>query len=224
MKKHRLPRILLISILFLSTNAFAQRFSAGVEAGYSIASYSDQSGTTNLGTGNINTFQLGGIAEYNLGAGFFAQSGLSFSQKGTTQFPTNGNTGTTSTIKISYLQIPLNIEYKISFKKDWKAIIGTGFYIARGLSGTEVGSDYEVGGTTVINRSVHFTTDNTTNNSYTSANPYDFGYNLFLGVEYKHFQVKASLNNGFSKVLSQGDTRFQNQVTNISASYLWPLK
>ena len=216
-------RILVLCLILLSLNAFSQKFNAGIEVGLNNSILNNQTGTQYIGIISTNSFQLGGIAEYELGSGFYGQSGLLFSQKGCDKYPTNQNLGSSSTLKLSYLELPLNLEYKINLTKNFKGIIGAGFYIARGISGSESGIDNSTGITVPFNLPVHFTTDNTTNTAIESINPYDFGYNLLLGVQYKNFQIKANMNNGFSKVLMQGGTRYQNQVLNVSAGYLFKI-
>ena len=168
-------RVLVLCLILLSLNAFSQKFKVGVEVGTISSTFNNQTGTAYIGLNNINSFQLGGIAEYEIGSGFYGQTGLFFNQKGCEKYPTNQNLGSSTTLKISYLQLPLNIEYKINLISNLKAIVGAGFYIARGISGTEKGTENSTGITQVVNNSVHFTTDNTYNKGYTSVNPYDFG-------------------------------------------------
>jgi hypothetical protein len=58
---------------------------------------------------------------------------------------------------LNYIQIPLNIEYKIPYQKNWNSIIGTGLYGAAGLSGTEKGSDEVISGNiTPLDNTVKF--------------------------------------------------------------------
>ena len=180
---------------------------------------------TYTGVGNTNSFQIGAITEYKFGAGFFGQSGLFFSRKGSDVYTTAGNQGSTSTINISYLQLPLNIEYKIPVTKHLKAIVGTGLYFSVGLSGTEKGTDNSTGTIKPYNPPIHFTSDNNSNSGYTSVNPFDVGSNLFAGVECHNFQLKFNFNKGFSKVLTASLTnKFVNDVVDISAGYLFKLK
>ena len=222
--KDRLMKGLLVVAAFvLTVNSYAQKFKVGIQAGYNSTAMVNETGTVYIGLNNINTMHFGGIAEIDFGSEFYGQSGLLFSQKGCEKYPTDLTPGSSTTLNVSYLELPLNIEYKIKLPKSWKALVGTGFYIARGLSGTEKGTNNTTGVQTTVNNTVHFTNDNTYNSSYTSVNPYDFGYNLFVGAEYKSFQLKVNLNNGFSKVITQGSTRFQNQVVNVSAGYLFKI-
>jgi len=222
--KNRLMKgLFVIGALVLTLNSFAQKFKVGIQAGYNSATLVNETGTSYIGLDNINTFHFGGIAEFELGSGFYGQSGLLYTQKGCQKYPTNLSLGSTTTLNIAYLELPLNVEYKIKLSKSWKVLVGTGFYISRGLVGTEKGTDNTTGVQTTVNNSVHFTNDNTFNSTYTSVNPYDFGYNLLVGTEYKNFQLKVNLNNGFSKVLTQGSTRFQNQIVNVSAGYLFKI-
>ena len=220
-----MKRILLLCSVLLTLNAFAQKFSFGIEGGLNSSTFFNQTnGRTYVGLGYTNSFQLGAITECKFGAGFFGQSGLFFSRKGSDVFATDENTGSFTTIKMSYLQIPFNLEYKIPLTKDLKAIIGTGLYFSVGLSGTEKGIDNSTGTIVPVDRPIHYTTDNEYNVGYTSANPFDVGYNLFGGVEYKSFQFKFNFNKGFSKVLTASDNKFVNDVINISAGYLIKLK
>ena len=229
-----MKKLIILFLIVLSVNSYSQKINLGIEAGFNSSTFFNHTGSANqnsntVGLGNINSYQIGGIAEFNFGAGFYGQTGLSFSNKGTDRFNVGQSTyGPNSTIKISYLQIPVNLEFKQPLNKSKKliAIAAAGFYIARGISGSEKGIEVNNNGiNTTINNPVRFTNDNTYNPGYTSVNPLDVGYNLVAGIQYYDFQLKFNFNKGFSKVLpNSSDIKFVNNVVNISAVYLIKIK
>ncbi len=214
-------------LCFISVSAFAQ-LRVGIQAGYNISQFSSKgSNTQYYNLANINTFQAGLIAEEKLNNHFFAESGLSFAQKGSirttnTQYALDGGPNTTT--KLNYLQIPLNLIYKVKLNTSLTALAGAGFYGAFGLSGSEKGTDENSSGTvSPVNNKIKFQ-----NNTFFVANttyvkPFDIGYNVFVGLEWKKsLQFRATINDGFKGIYPTGDTEFRNQVFNLSITYLVP--
>jgi len=214
-----MKKILLLLLVFISIESYSQKLSVGLTGGYDIASFADKNDNSDLSISHINVFNIGGIAEYNWAHNFYIQSGLLFSQKGTNESsPWFGFSGT---IKLSYLDIPVNLEYKTNLNKQVKALLGAGFYVSRGISGTQKGTDSTNLGTTVVNSSVHFTNNSTDN---LSIQPFDFGFDAFAGIEWKGFQLKFNYSRGLTNMYPVGTTKFFNQTIGFSAGYLVKIK
>jgi len=219
-----MKKLAVVILCFVSVSSFAQ-LKLGVQAGYNISSFTDKgSDLQYFNLSGISTYQAGLVVEKGLDKHFFLESGLSFVQKGgrksKTQFATSGSS---TTSKFSYLEMPLNLTYKMKLSNAVKAILGAGFYGAVGVSGTEKGTDESVtGNITTVNNKVKFA-----NNPYYSSNttyvkPFDFGYNILGGIEWKSFQFMLTLSNGFGNIYPTSSTKFANSVFGVSVAYLVP--
>ena len=174
---------------------------------------------------NINTIEAGLVVEKNLNKYFFIQSGVGYNQKGGyKEFTGLATSGSTTTLKVNYIQIPVNILYKENITKSIKLLLSVGFYGAAGISGTEKGFDKTNSGTTTIDRSVQFTNSTTYINNATLVKPVDFGYNLAGGIEWKKFQFTIDFSRGFQSIFPVGTTNFANQTLGLSVAYLLPWK
>jgi hypothetical protein len=215
----------------VSVTTFGQ-LKLGIEGGYNISQFSQKgSNQQYYDLSNINGFNVGIVAEEKLRKHFFLQTGLSFTEKGSEKITTSyANSGASTTIKLNYLELPLNLVYKLKLNHSVTALLGAGFYGAMGISGTEKGANTIKDpntGTIVpvseINNKVKFSNNTTqVDNNITYVEPIDMGYNVLAGLEWKNFQFKASLNNGFTSIYPTGSTTFHNNVYSFSIAYLMP--
>ncbi len=222
-----MKKLVLVMFCFAATNSFAQ-FKLGIQAGYNASQFIGQgSNQESYHLSSINTFQAGLIAEQALSKNLFFETGLSYIQKGGYKEPTYFTLykGSTTTTKLNYLQLPLDLAYKANLTKDVKLIVGGGFYIAAGISGTEKGTDNSTGTTTTVDNKVHFTNSSAYASNSTSIKPFDLGYNFNAGIEWKKFQFTANFSRGFKSIIPlSGSTSFLNQTIGISVAYLVPWK
>lgn len=218
-------KYLMVILCFVSIGSFAQ-LRLGVKGGFEMAKFFDKgSNQQYFNLSNINTIQAGIIAEKDMSDYFFFQSGIGYIQKGGfKQFTGLANSGTTSTLKVDYIQIPVNIEYKESINKHIKGMVSVGFYGAAGISGTEKGYDQTMTGTVSIDRKVQFSNAADYVNNETVVKPLDFGYDLSAGVEYKKFQFTVDFSRGFKSIYPFGTTNFANQTLGAEVAYLIPWK
>lgn len=203
----------------------------GIEAGYNISQFSEKGSNQQFyDLSTINGFNIGLVAEEKLKKHFFVQTGLSFTEKGsekiTTQFATNG---ASTTIKLNYLQLPVNLVYKVKLNHCITALLGAGLYGAVGISGTNKGANTikDANGNIInistVNNKVKFSNNTSqVDNNTTYIKPFDLGYNVLAGLEWKNFQFKALLNNGFTSIYPTGSTTFRNNVYSFSVAYLMP--
>ena len=116
---------------------------------------------------------------------FYFQPGLLFSVKGSKNdfgfVVTKASTDYTTTTKLSYIEMPLNLLYRPQLGEG-HLLLGFGPYIAYGIGGSE-NSDY---GSITYERDVKFQNsvaidDNLFTHSY--YRPFDAGANIFFGYE-----------------------------------------
>ncbi len=216
---------LIVILCFISVGSFAQ-LRLGVKGGFEMAKFFDKgSNQQYFNISNINTIQAGIIVEKDLSNYFFIQSGIGYIQKGGyKQFTGQANSGTTSTLKVNYIQVPINIVYKEKINKHIKGLVSAGFYGAAGISGTEKGFDQTQTGTTNIDYKVQFSNAANYVNGASIVKPLDFGYAFSAGIEYQKFQFTVDFSRGFKSIYPFGTTNFANQTIGLSVAYLLPWK
>ena len=216
----------------VTVSSFGQ-FKLGIQAGYQSAQSIDKGNDQQYySLSSISTFEAGIVAEQPLSKHLFFETGLTYAEKGNSKSPTiyatSGSTtgvGSTTTTKIDYLQIPLNLAYKTDLNKNVKLIIESGFYIARGISGSEKGTDKSnLGVITTVDKKIQFTSNNDNSSNNTLIKPFDIGYNFNAGIEWNKFQFMANFSRGFGNIYPVGTTSFSNQTIGITVAYLMPWK
>lgn len=233
-----MKRIFVLILCLASSYCFSQ-IKMGVEGGLSIANFRPQKRGGMQQDTSINAFRIGIKAEVSIYKSFYLQTALLYSENGSSYFifpfPDGPYSGTT--IRIYYLQLPIDLIYKIKMGKQVVALLGSGIYIARGLWGREKGY-YHDG---FINGSTFHTVDdkvvfNITNgdpfandlNHVVAVKPFDFGYNIILGMEWKNLQFKATMTNGLSHVFVTPSytnvSSFKIRDFSFTLGYLLPVK
>lgn len=123
--------ILVLVLTTLSISAFSQqRFSYGFKFGGGLASQKFTNKDV-ISTNSIGTLIFSGIVNYELPHHFQLQSGLGISNKGAQII----EDGITTTPKLTYLDLPVNIVKRFDFPGLGMVYIGAGGYIAKALSG-----------------------------------------------------------------------------------------
>jgi hypothetical protein len=163
------------------------------------------------------------ITERKLSDHFYFSSGLLFIEKGGIKNKTDfAITGSNTTTKINYLQVPVDLTFKRSLTTNMQLVLSGGLYGAYGISGTQKGTDVSQSSTMQINNTVHFTNSS----SYyatdkTPVRPFDLGYQFSAGIEYKSVQLKLNYSKGFTNIYPSGTSQFYNHVAGISVAYLF---
>ncbi len=232
-----MKKIFFVLLCFLSMHGFSQ-IKIGVAGGYSSASFA-QSGETDIpGYGNssssISTFNMGIVSEIPLGKKIFLQPGLLYFGNGTHIDEQGGESGyegsSHTTIQLYYLRLPVNIVYKMKLNNRFNLLVGTGLYVAKGLSGTGKGnskgsSPFSGPYAYSFNNKVDFSDDNSpSSQNDTKIKPFDFGFNVLAGIEWRNFQLTANYSHSFLQGYADGGYNYKNAVFGISLAYLFTLK
>jgi len=146
--------------------SFGQNIQFGIRTGLSFASQAIDDPDV-ISTNSITAYNISVIAEKPLKNSFYLQTAVELTGKGVITY----QNAQTSTYKLTYLDIPLNVLYKFSLQWLGKLYAGTGVYVADGISGN-----------------VQF--ENTNN---TSGQNIEFG----SSQDYKKFDVGANFTAGF---------------------------
>jgi hypothetical protein len=214
--------VLFLLGMFVSCGFAQSKYSITPEIGYNKTSFYNTAQTTEIVTAPLYGIELGGLVTKSGKKGLFIESGLFFEQKGSYQGRGyQALYGTNSNIKISYLQVPLNVGLHKNLKnKDWGILASVGVYGAYGISGSENGTSLGISGTSNINRNVTFVSSVTAPNSNTTyIKPLDFGYQAAVGASYKNLIAKIGYSRGFNSVSPDGSTSYKNDVWTFSLGY-----
>jgi hypothetical protein len=160
----------ILSILFVGIS-FAQTPRIGVTAGLNVSNITESGSGDKYKAG----FQGGVVADFGITNSFSIIPELLFSQKGCSY--DNGD-GTTGSISLDYLVLPINAAYKFDVGMGSKVLIFAGPYFGYGVSAT---NGYSFG-------------------SNGDFKPFDFGINVGVGYEYEKFFVKLQVNPGLINI------------------------
>jgi hypothetical protein len=233
-----MKKLIVCILCFASTHVFAQ-FRLGVQGSFSALNTWQSDGIGGLPTGaqtrEMNGFQAGLVAEYDLGyTGISIQPALMYAENGTNFGNTAGfidNANYTIGYSSSYLRVysirlPVNLVYRFQISDKWGVFAGAGPYLAKNISGTEKGY-YQVVYTSnnqeaafPINNKANFSTKVSSGTlGTTNIAPFDFGADFLIGFSYKKFDVSASYNRGFTQLYHTTYTDLGNQFWNFTVGY-----
>jgi len=146
----------------------------------------------------LTGFNIGVNAEIPVGVDFYFQPGLLYTIKGAKNEDVILGQSFNTTLKISYLELPLNFLYKPMFGKG-HLLLGFGPYVAFGIGGK---STYEGGGSS-LSEKIKFqkTVKSSDPDDVVYIRPMDAGANMLVGYEFGKkvsFQLNTQL--GLTKI------------------------
>jgi hypothetical protein len=116
----------------------------------------------------------------------------------------------------------VNFIYKTNLFKAVQVFGGTGLYFSRGIWGKENGQLITKGGGISIqnlNNNTKFQNGVSTDWTNPTFNPYDFGYTVLAGVEWKQFQLTSSISNGLIKAYTGYNYNLWNCAFSVCLTY-----
>jgi len=173
---------LLIILTLTGTVTFAQssqksKMSFGILGGVNFQNLNGKdAGGDKLTNDMILGYHAGLNVQIPIAPQFYFQPGLMFSTKGAKE----SSGSVTSTVRISYIELPLNLVYKAELGSGY-FMLGFGPYIGYGVSGKEKNE----GGTLSVNRDVKFKNVVEMSDPITFAyyKALDLGGNIFAGFQ-----------------------------------------
>lgn len=218
MKKNLICALCAAAAMFISTTASSQ-LTYGGRLGLNLANISGdfEEGDS---PSTLTSFYLGGAVNYELSEKLFLAPELNFSVKGAASKYESTLTffGVTTTTKVdakstmSYLEIPINVGFKISDALSVKA----GPYVGILMGAKQKGSsESTVNGVT--------TTTDIDDNSKEGLSSTDFGVNFGLGYAMASgFGVEARFSQGLANIYDiEGlDDMFSNRVISVGVFYI----
>lgn len=179
--------------------------------------------------GNLNSFSGIGLnagITYDIGEHFILQPGVYFSQKGPSAFYYDDNSiewdETPRQIQLNYLEIPVNILYKLTFNH-WKIYAGIGAVCSFGMGGQYITQTFGEENSSPVK----FKKGNEPDVFYIE-NPFDFGIQPVIGVEYQNFSLNLNYNIGLTELqYDKGvleDASVKNRTIGITLGWRWDFK
>lgn len=198
-----MKKIVLFSCLVVFAMGVNAQVKFGLKAGLNLANQKyTSSGITISGDSKVG-FQAGVILEAG-SQDFVFQPGLLFSQKGMKMTQNSS----TAELTLNYLDVPLNLVYKVNVGEDTKVLLQAGPVISFGLSGKgTVGSqesDIKFG-----------------SGDDADFNTMDFGFGIGGGLQFSSFMVGLNYNFGISNCANSNDITCKNNVLTFSVGILF---
>ena len=173
----------------------------------------------------ISSFHVGAATEIALGKKWTLEPGLLYFGNGAHMnaaylYPAVASFFNVD-IHLYYLRLPVNVLYKILTTGSFRVFAGAGLYVARGIRGNEKGAVLTEGyiqSSQEINDKAKFGGQPSSDGTYLTATPYDFGYTILAGIGWKDFQLRPSISNGFIKVFP-GSDKVWNSAAAVSLVY-----
>jgi len=214
----------MLFVLALSAPVFAQSVKFGIKAGLNESTA--ELGQTSSKISNLSGLNAGAFAEFEFGK-VSLQPGLNFTQKGFNsktsiivpypQGPTNGSFNATGRIRLSYLQLPVNVLYNIAVNPG-KIFLGGGPYYGYALSGNNKNNVTSVSpdGTSTSSQNAKIVFGGESGESRS-----DFGLNALAGFKFKKgLLFSVNYEYGLTNVYkSQPATTDKNRVLGLSVGY-----
>ena len=215
--------ILTLCLAFLTAFSFAQDLNFGIKAGANLSTVAFNRSTANFIGYNQNRagYQVGAIADVGF-QDVSIQPGLFFITKGgkyTEMFDYSSNNQTyvdhvVGNTKYNYLEVPVNILYKIQVTPAVKIYAGGGPYMDYALSGTSI---QHVTGSTSYDYHGDISYGNDHNKDDKRIN---YGINFMAGTEFKkHFTIDLYYSLGLTSIA--WDITNRNRTAGLSVGYLF---
>ncbi|OOQ56885.1 porin family protein [Mucilaginibacter pedocola] len=181
-----------------ATSAFAQIPQIGIKGGVNIAKLNASAGNISASTESVTSFSAGAFVDFKLGA-VSLQPGLYYTGKG-------GSDGNGNTIRLNYLQVPVNFVYHAPIVVG-DIFFGAGPYAAYGLSAK--GKD--ASGVTI---------DGTFGDGPDDVKRTDLGLNGIAGIHLKTgLLLGINYDLGLSNITNDSSISTRNRVLGFSIGY-----
>lgn len=185
----------------------AQELTFAPEVGINLSNVSGDVSNTDMKIG----LKVGGVVNIPAGGGFYLQPGLFFHQKGFKTSSEMLGIKATSTTNFNYLELPVNVLYRVDLGNAGGIFASAGMYAAYAVSGKVKG---EVAGIEASEK-VDF------GSGADEMKPFDWGANFGLGYETPWgVYVRGQYGLGLGNLSNVDDFSVKNNSIQISVGYL----
>lgn len=220
------------------TEANAQWLKIGPEVGLNLSTLSTRFIGDKGSQGMRPGLKAGGVIDLGISPHISLQTGLYYSMKGSANVnrrtTSSGNTSVTventQDFRVDYLEVPLNLLFRLGPVNKGQVFFGGGPYIATAISGKSTNIQTRTittGGTTGGYQDINDHKLNIGNSNTDDIRPLDAGVNLTAGYEARRgVFVRANLGMGVVNILPNGnaDNYMHNVAGTISIGYLFGKK
>jgi len=233
-----MKKLIICVLCFASTQGFAQ-FRLDVRGSFDPINFWQTDGFGGLPTGaqtrEMSGFQGGLQGEYDLGySGISLQASVLYAENGsnignTQGFINNANYSigySSSYLRVYSIRVPVEILYKFDLSSSWKVFGGLGLYVSKNISGTEKGyyvvnsNNNSSTDTLSLNNKVKFNSKpSSATQGVTNVTNFDFGGDLFIGVEHKRWAFRAGYDRGFVRMWHTSYINAGNAFWDLGLSY-----
>lgn len=211
--------ILIIGLIgIISTNLFSQRIS--IKGGMNISKILSKDNVETYGSNkNIKLgLNIGVATEFSLNKRFAIETGINLDSKGyrvKKKDLLEEYSETIKTLKIYYIDIPINAKYIIS-DNSFKTFITAGPYIGIGIYGnltTEIEGNKKISS---VNKDIEWGED-------FNPNRLDYGLNIGIGAEYKFLSFSINYSHGLPdlSLIPNKESNVTNSVLSFSCGYIF---
>jgi len=214
--------LLIICLAAVSAGVSAQSVNFGLKAGLNLSTMRISPGDPDYTTSNKSGYHLGVVADISL-QNFSLQPGLYYITKGQkfsgqSAFYGGDGFGTITekgTVRLDYLELPVNLIYNLKVAPDVKIYFGAGPYLGYGLSGKTQAAFSSDNMSGTFEKNITFSGNQPSD--YT--NP-DYGLNFIVGERLKHFSIDVNYSLGLANVVpKEQGSKFKNSAAGISIGY-----
>ena len=203
-------------LTILSVSASFAQVKIGVTAGLNASDLIENGSGTNH---NYKAgFQTGVVADFSISDNFSIIPELLYSQRGAiSKLKTTDKDGkkllTSKSLNLNYLQLPINMAYKINLGNSSKLMIFAGPYLGYGISGkvkSEAKSDKKKNNNS---DKIKF------GSKEEEVKPLDFGVNAGIGYQFENVFFKLQYNPGLINLNNKKNHSLKNTNVAVSVGY-----
>jgi hypothetical protein len=211
-------KISLAAIAFLVT-ATVNAQKARIQAGVNLANVSVKDNGQVDDSKMISSYQVGIVGDFKIAPTVFLQPGVLYTGKGSKDIeigrPTE-NFYLKQTSNPFYIEVPVNLVFKLPFNSESHFFFGAGPYLGIGVAGKAKSERKILSTTTNYERNIVFSDDDPT--TFNEEEKYglgvlkrfDYGANGVVGVEGNKIVLSAGYGLGFAKLQSGSDSQADN--------------
>jgi hypothetical protein len=166
----------------------------------------------------LTSFHLGFIGDAHLGSIVYLQPGILFTGKGskTQSGNTSSSTYWKSTSNPYYIEVPVNLVFKLPMGTDSKFFVGAGPYIAAGITGKNKVEGKYLGIGFNSEKNIEFSNDDPTTLNYEEGagfgimKRFDYGLNGTAGIDGRSLVLAVNYGLGLAKLQSGSNSSVDN--------------
>ncbi|MEO9070688.1 MAG: porin family protein [Ginsengibacter sp.] len=205
-----MKKLIIITItIFLFANAKSQVY---IQGGLSLANISNSnSGSVNQNN-TLGTFNGGILARSNSSGALAFESGILLDGRGAKVEGSSGSANYKVTFNPLYLELPVNVIFRLPLSSTANIFINGGPYVAFGIAGKSKfeGQLGSISGSQTEN--IQFTDADPNDNDqvYSKLKRFDYGLNIGAGLDLKAVLLKVNYGYGLAKIDSKQTNNDQN--------------